>query len=120
MNKELKIKEIFNSISDHKDFKKAIDLIAKFNDDSDEIFRILWTKAIQRQSIGEHVYVPALTLYKLNITCPISAQESIEQVCVDWDISIEEIPWYLANQFSKEVVLELTQKLNFETKNQKH
>lgn len=118
MNKQLEITEIFNSISSHKDFGEAIGLIEKFNDGSTEIFELLWSRAIRAQSQGGHVLISALALYKLNIACPLPPQKAIEQMCIDWDISLEEVPWYLANQFSKVVILELTEKMNFKTDEQ--
>lgn len=118
MNKKLEINKVFDSISGHQDFSKAIDSVGKLQCDSDEVFEFLWNKAIKAQSLGGHVLISALTLYELNIECPLSPQEAIGQMCLDWDISLEEVPWYLANQFSKGVILELTDTLNFKTEDQ--
>lgn len=87
---------------------------------TDQLFTILWSKAIKSQAEIKHVYISALTLYKLNIDCLLSPEKAIEQMCIenDWDISIEEVPWYLANQFSKEVILETTKKIAFKTETQ--
>ena len=118
MNKKIEIDKIFDSISSHRDFSKAIDAVEKLQDDSDEVFELLWKRAIKAQSKGGHVFISALTLYKLNIKCPLSPQEAIRQMCDDWEVSIEEVPSYLAKQFSKKVILELIDTFNFKTEDQ--
>ncbi|WP_299678809.1 hypothetical protein [uncultured Dokdonia sp.] len=85
-----------------------------------EIFQILWNKSISAQDQNKHVYLSALTLYKLNINCPLSLKSSIHQITEsEWDISIEEVPWYLVNQFSKEAIIALLKKIDFKTQDQK-
>jgi hypothetical protein len=122
MNLEFEIEKICNTISGYHDFERAVESISKLRLESndDQLFKIFWTRAIKSQTKNGHVYISALVLYKLNIDCPLTPENAIKQMCVDfnWDISIEEVPWYLANQFSKEVILELTEKLNFEIEEQ--
>lgn len=118
VKKELEIERIFNSISSHLDFEGAIASIEELQIDSNELFDFLWRRAVKPQSAGGHVLISALTLYKLNIACSLTAEQAIEQMCLGWDVSLEEVPWYLANQFSKEEIVELTKKMHFEKEEQ--
>ena len=115
MNKELAIERIFSSVLSSKDFEPAVEAIEKLIDGSDDIFEILWQRAIKPQSVGKHVLISAISLYRLNINCPLSLQRALEQVCIEWEISIGEVAWYLANQFSREAVLDLTNRSEFKT-----
>jgi hypothetical protein len=47
----------------------------------------------------------ALLLRRVNPKCPISCRDAIQEMLTDWDVSIEEVPFYLAEQFGVPKVL---------------
>jgi hypothetical protein len=75
--------------------------------DSTENFHPLFQFAAHSQSDGPAA--PAALLLKvLNPRCPLSCREAVQEMLDDWDISIEEVPFYLAGQFG---VLEVKAKV---------
>jgi len=122
INLELEIEAIFSKNLNYHDFDTAIAFIQKLitEDNQLEIFKILWNKSISAQYQNKYVYLSALTLYKSNMNCPLSLKSSIHQIIEsEWDISIEEVPWYLVNQFSKEAIIALLKEIDFKTQDQK-
>ncbi|MEZ6136328.1 MAG: hypothetical protein R3C53_15645 [Pirellulaceae bacterium] len=70
------------------------------------LFKTLFPIATNRQGVEYGpVAFSAYTLYNLEPPCAIAAEDAI-QMLIDneWDISIEEVPWYLTNQFGYECV----------------
>lgn len=63
-----------------------------------ETYRALFQIAAHSQNLGP-AYCAALLLHQANPPCPMSCREAIQEMLVDWDISIEEVPYYLAEQF---------------------
>ncbi|MBM3847002.1 MAG: hypothetical protein FJ405_12045 [Verrucomicrobia bacterium] len=49
----------------------------------------------------------ALLLFNLKPPCPISCEAGIRELLVDWDVSIEEVPLYFAEQFGVSRVREV-------------
>ena len=66
--------------------------------DTVECFHLLFQFAAHSQSDGPAAPT-ALLLRRLNLRCPISCRQAIEEMLTDWDISIQEVPFYLAEQF---------------------
>lgn len=48
----------------------------------------------------------AYVLYELNPKCFLSCEQAIESLLPSWNISIEEVVYYLAKQFDKERILD--------------
>lgn len=79
--------------------------------DPELLFRTLFPIAARSQGDGP-VAFSAVAIYKLNPPCLLTPVEAITQMIeLDWDISIEEVPWYLANQFGDERILECAKEL---------
>lgn len=112
MNLEDKIISIFKDNSGIKQYSLMLEKIKELNVSDKDLFQVLWHEAISVQQIGKHVFQSAYTLYKLNIECQISLKDALFQVLKEWDISIEEIPWYLTNQFSKNEIISFILELN--------
>lgn len=80
------------------------------------LFKTLFPIATKRQGVENGpVAFCAYALYNLNPPCAIAAEDAI-QMLIDneWDISIEEVPWYLANQFGAESVTQCVQDMQRE------
>jgi hypothetical protein len=61
-------------------------------------FHALFQLAVHSQTHGPAAPA-ALLLRRLNPSCPIPCQQAIQAMLTDWDVSIEEVPFYLAAQF---------------------
>src|SRR6266542_2212133 len=66
--------------------------------DSTELFRGLFPLAADSQT-NSPAFPAAWLLYKLKPDCLISCREAIAALLPEWDISIEEVVFYLAEQF---------------------
>jgi hypothetical protein len=53
----------------------------------------------------------AYALHALNPSCRLSVDDAVAALLPAWDISIEEVPWYLVKQFGREEVLESVERL---------
>ena len=67
--------------------------------DDPETFHVIFALAIEQQSIDATVYDAARLLYEARLTCTVSCELAIEAMLPSWDISIEEVPWYLRDHF---------------------
>jgi hypothetical protein len=66
--------------------------------DSTATFHALFHFAAHSQSLGPAA--PAAWLLRhVNPSCPVSCREATQELLRDWDVSIEEVPFYLAEQF---------------------
>ena len=69
------------------------------------IFEALFPVAVRAQGEGNGpVAMSAYVLYALNPVCPLPVDEAVASLLPSWDVSIEEVPWYLAKQFGVESV----------------
>lgn len=68
------------------------------------LFKTLFPIATKRQGVANvQVAFSAYTLYNLDPPCNIAAGDALQMLIGnEWDISIEEVPWYLTNQFGYE------------------
>jgi hypothetical protein len=66
--------------------------------DSIATFHALFQFAAHSQVTGPAAPA-ALLLWRLNPLCPLSCRQAVEEMLTDWDVSIEEVPFYLAEQF---------------------
>jgi hypothetical protein len=77
------------------------------------LFKALFPIATKRQGVENGpVAFSAYALYNLDPLCDIAAEDAIQMLIRnEWDISIEEVPWYLTNQFGYECVKQCVQDL---------
>ena len=76
----------------------------------DAQFALLWPIAVGAQSRGP-AFPAAALLHRLNPSCPMSCADAVASVLPDWDISIEEVPWYLVAQFGRARVIAAAEEL---------
>jgi hypothetical protein len=67
-------------------------------------FRLLWPIAIAAQEEGNLSSPAAALLLELNPPCPLPIANAVVEILTSWDVSIEEVPWYLARQFGRTAV----------------
>ena len=80
-------------------------LLAQFRSvSSADLFHGLFPLAVSSQSCAP-AYSAAWLLYELKPACPISCREAITAFLADWDVSIEEPVFYLAEQFGVPMML---------------
>ena len=72
--------------------------------DSTIAFHALFPFAAHSQDCGPAAPA-AWLLRRVNPKCPISCREAVQEMLTDWDVSIEEVPFYLAEQFGVAEVL---------------
>src|SRR5262245_34169792 len=77
----------------------------------DTQFSLLWPLAVASQGRAPSFPAAAL-LYRLNPPCPMDCLDAVAQLLPDWDISIEEVPWYLVGQFGRVNVVAAAENLN--------
>ena len=88
------------------------DLVSRFREVNDaDVFSVVFSHAIESQAIGSAVYDAARLLYQSNMKCQLTCIDAILAAIPHWDISIEEFPWYLRNQFGKSGVMDAISKL---------
>src|SRR3954454_3328278 len=68
--------------------------------DSGEVFHALFPIAADAQWHGP-AYDAACLLFAVKPACPIPCKDAIRAMLPNWDISIEEVPWYLAGYFGE-------------------
>lgn len=73
-------------------------------------FRALFPFAAHSQELGPAAPA-AWLLLEVNPKCPITLREAVGELLSDWDISIEEVPFYLAEQFGAEAVSQVVTEL---------
>jgi hypothetical protein len=98
-------KEILNILISRKSIKElpaVFDALKKF--DENELFSSLFYLSIQEQEIGKGVAFAAYSLYELNPKAQIEVNVAVEMLLKHWDISLEEVVFYLAKQFGNDIV----------------
>jgi hypothetical protein len=79
--------------------------------DPAELFYALFPLAVSRQWDEPAAYFAARLLYDLRPPCLLSCDAAIQATFATWDVSIEEVPWYLVTQFGKAVIEHTIQQL---------
>jgi len=74
--------------------------------DDPERFTVIFGHAVEEQAIGVAVYDAARLLHEANPSCPIPCELAVESMLPNWDVSIQEVPWYLKRQFGADGVKE--------------
>ena len=70
------------------------------------LFAALFPIAVREQGEASGpVAMSAYSLYALNPVCPLHVDAAVGSLLASWDVSIEEVVWYLANQFGRGEVL---------------
>lgn len=70
------------------------------------VFDALFPIAVRDQGEASGpVAMSAYALHALNPPCRLSIDDAVSSLLPSWDISIEEVPWYLAKQFGRDAVL---------------
>jgi hypothetical protein len=71
--------------------------------ESTAVFEALFPTAADAQWHGP-AYRAACLLFVLKPACPIPCIDAIQALLPNWDVSIEEVPWYLAGQFGQDAI----------------
>jgi hypothetical protein len=79
--------------------------------DEDDLFRLLFPLATSGQWECPMAFSAALLLHEIKPACPISCKEALRGLFGNWDVSIEEVPWYLRDVFGRQRVLEVVQEM---------
>jgi hypothetical protein len=79
--------------------------------DEYELFRLLFPLATSGQWECPLAFSAALLLHEIKPACPISCKEALRGLFGNWDVSIEEVPWYLRDVFGRQRVLEVVQEM---------
>jgi hypothetical protein len=66
--------------------------------DDAQQFDILFPVAVKQQWNAPS-YTAALLLRELSPACPFSCEDAVRALLPEWDVSIEEVPFYLAARF---------------------
>ncbi len=82
--------------------------------DSADVFRVLYTvltNANRPTTRFADQELAGRLLIALQPPCPIEPREAIQELLNYYNLSIEQIPWYFAQQYGKQAVLEILEKL---------
>jgi len=77
-------------------FKRVREEIRRLDDAQQ--FDILFAVAVKPQWEAPS-YTAALLLRELSPACPLDCEDAVRALLSDWDVSIEEVPFYLAARF---------------------
>jgi len=76
------------------------------------IFDALFPVAVREQgATSGPVAFSAVALHALNPPCRLSVDEAVAALLRSWDISIGEVPWYLAKQFGRDAIVASIERL---------
>jgi hypothetical protein len=74
--------------------------------ESDEVvFEALFPVATRSQSAGP-AFPAALLLWRRRPKCPLSCDDAIVALLADWEVSIEQVPFYIVSEFGVATVHE--------------
>jgi len=96
------IVDIIQSAKSEKDLPELVEKLRSFSDE--DLFDTLFELSIQNQQIGRSVAFAGYALYELNPRCSLSAKAATEALLKEWDVSIEEVVFYLMRQFGLEAM----------------
>jgi hypothetical protein len=108
MNKQ--IIDILKTDNSTKDHPRVVEELRGFTEE--DLFQTLFYTCIRRQGEGLPVAPSAYAINELNPKCLIPLKEAIEKMLPEWDISIEEVVFYLAKQFGKQQVRSMLQEFD--------
>lgn len=87
-----------------KNWPPLVERMRQLGDDA--LFHLLFPLATSAQLDCPLAYSAALLLHQIKPDCPVPCKEALRGLFGDWDISIEEVPWYLRDVFGRQRVLE--------------
>ncbi|HEY1399042.1 hypothetical protein [Roseateles sp.] len=70
-----------------------------------ELFSKLFAFSVMRQGSEHPVAASAVALHALNPPCSLPLETAIGSLLPEWDISLEEVVWYLVKQFGVAAVI---------------
>ena len=73
-------------------------------------FEALFPVSVKKQWDAP-AYDAAILLRELSPDCPITCEEAVRALLPSWDVSLEQVPFYLATRFGSEGVRETARKL---------
>jgi hypothetical protein len=79
-----------------------------------ELFDVLFPVAAGSQADGP-AYFAARLLWDLNPSCPVGSEEAVRAMLAGWDVSIEEVPFYLTRHFGEGELREAVGRVEAET-----
>jgi hypothetical protein len=97
-----RIIEVLRSCKSRRDLPRAVSGLGAFS--PSDLFEVLFPLSVQEQAVDKPVSFSAFALNELNPPCPLSLDVAVEALLPDWDISIEEVVFYLARQFGADAV----------------
>ncbi len=101
MNEEIKL--ILLTGNTLKDLPEVVSKLADFSEE--ELFENLFSLSVQEQAAGKGVAFAAYSLNELNPKCNMGVKEAVSALLKEWDVSIEEVVFYLRRQFGKDLLL---------------
>lgn len=107
MNAE--IVEILRGFKGQRDLQRIVESLRPF--ESHWLFETLFSLSVQEQGKGQPVAASAYALNALNPDCPLELRVAVESLLPNWDISIEEVVFYLVKQFGAEAVMQTASEL---------
>jgi len=75
------------------------------------LFDTLFEVSVLAQGGSYPVALAGCALEVLNPPCSLTVVEAVERLMPEWDISLEEVVFYLAKQFGADAVIEATEQL---------
>jgi hypothetical protein len=98
--------QVINRVGRAKTGRDLMPLVAELACVPDDvIFNALFPIAVREQGESSGpVAFSACALHALNPRCPLSVDDAVAALVPSWDISIEEVPWYLVKQFGQKMV----------------
>lgn len=100
--------EILRSFKGQRDLWRMVEALRKF--DSPSLFAALFPLSVREQG-EEPVAASAYALNELNPHCPLELSVAVESLLPSWDISIEEVVFYLVKQFGVQAVVRTAREL---------
>jgi hypothetical protein len=99
--------QVIERVSRAKTFRDVKPLVADLQGvPGPVIFNALFPIAVREQGEASGpVAFSAVALHALNPPCQLPIDDAVGSLLPSWDISIEEVPWYIAKQFGRDAVL---------------
>ncbi len=94
-----KIIEILKTGKQERDIPRVVDELRQFEER--ELFRTLFNVSTRQQDFGTPVAMGAYAINQINPKCELPALEAFARLLPEWDISIEEVVFYLGKQFGR-------------------
>jgi hypothetical protein len=88
---------------------------------SEQQFQVLFPIAVKSPYSGDFpVLDAACILEKLSPACPLSCEDAVRALLPEWDVSLEQVPFYLAAKFGTALVQAAVADLKSEVTDKDH